>query len=263
VTDAAVTPAYTRARLRWEVVLVLSATFGASAVYSLLRLVRRRLSETPLSQQSTQLNPTLDTVPVWDIVYNCLDVFFDLMLVGLVVYLLWEPGRNALRAMGMDFTRIGQDLARGALFVVVIGVPGIGLYLLGRLIGVTVAVQASESTLAWWSIGTLVLSALRSGVMEEVIMIGWLFDRFRRLGVGPVATIVTSALIRGAYHSYQGEGPMIGNILMGLVFGWLYLRWKRVMPLVIAHTLIDVIAFIGYPLALASPFLAPLFAPAS
>ncbi len=44
---------------------------------------------------------------------------------------------------------------------------------------------------------------------------------------------------------------MVGNFAMGVVFGWCYRRWGRVMPLVIAHTLIDVVAFIGYPLAVA------------
>jgi membrane protease YdiL (CAAX protease family) len=44
---------------------------------------------------------------------------------------------------------------------------------------------------------------------------------------------------------------MIGNFVMGVAFGWCYRRWGRVMPLVIAHTLIDVIAFVGYPLAAA------------
>jgi membrane protease YdiL (CAAX protease family) len=33
---------------------------------------------------------------------------------------------------------------------------------------------------------------------------------------------------------------------MGLVFGWLFLRWKRVMPFIIAHTLMDAVAFVGY-----------------
>ena len=40
---------------------------------------------------------------------------------------------------------------------------------------------------------------------------------------------------------------------MGLVFGWVYLKSRRVMPLVLAHALIDIIAFVGYPLA--APFL--------
>ncbi len=38
---------------------------------------------------------------------------------------------------------------------------------------------------------------------------------------------------------------------MGLVFGWCYKRWGRVMPLVVAHTIIDIVAFVGYPLAAA------------
>mgnify|MGYP003488981035 FL=1 len=44
---------------------------------------------------------------------------------------------------------------------------------------------------------------------------------------------------------------MFGNFVMGVVFGWCYQRWGRVMPLVIAHTLLDVVAFVGYPLAVA------------
>ena len=38
------------------------------------------------------------------------------------------------------------------------------------------------------------------------------------------------------------------NAVMGVVFGWLYARTRRVMPLVVAHTLLDVIAFVGYAL---------------
>ena len=33
---------------------------------------------------------------------------------------------------------------------------------------------------------------------------------------------------------------------MGLLFARLYQRWGRVMPLFIAHTIIDSVAFVGY-----------------
>jgi membrane protease YdiL (CAAX protease family) len=33
---------------------------------------------------------------------------------------------------------------------------------------------------------------------------------------------------------------------MGLIFGVLFLRWRRVTPMIIAHALIDMTAFIGY-----------------
>ena len=57
-----------------------------------------------------------------------------------------------------------------------------------------------------------------------------------------------SAVVRGSYHLYQGFGGFVGNVVMGLLFGWLYLRWRRTMPLVAAHTLIDAVAFVGYAL---------------
>ena len=97
----------------------------------------------------------------------------------------------------------------------------------------------------------LLLAALRAGLTEEVIFIGYLFDRLRRLGWGWWTIILSTAALRGAYHAYQGIGPIVGNFAMGVVFGWCYRRWGRVMPLVIAHTVIDIVAFVGYPLAVA------------
>jgi membrane protease YdiL (CAAX protease family) len=59
---------------------------------------------------------------------------------------------------------------------------------------------------------------------------------------------VWSSLLRGAYHLYQGFGAGLGNIAMGLVFGYAWQRTKRLWPLVIAHGLIDTVAFVGYAL---------------
>ena len=37
-----------------------------------------------------------------------------------------------------------------------------------------------------------------------------------------------------------------GNIIMGLVYGFFYAKTGRIWPLVIAHFLIDAVAFVGY-----------------
>jgi uncharacterized protein len=60
--------------------------------------------------------------------------------------------------------------------------------------------------------------------------------------------IATSALLRGSYHLYQGFGGFVGNAVMGVIFAFFYLRTRRVLPLVIAHTVLDVVAFVGYTL---------------
>jgi membrane protease YdiL (CAAX protease family) len=94
------------------------------------------------------------------------------------------------------------------------------------------------------------LWALRAGIGEEVIVVGYLFDRLKSLGWTPWVIITAAAILRGTYHLYQGFGGFVGNIAMGLVFGALYAWKRRLAPLVIAHVIIDTAAFVGYPLAI-------------
>lgn len=251
VSSSQASAAPSSTRLWWEVGLVLACTLGQSAVYSLVLLVRRFLASTPLGQQSTALNPSQAAQPFWDVVYQLLDIGFSLALVGLVVYLLWDTGRSAFARIGLNVRRPGRDLGAGALIACVIGVPGLGLYAIGRVLGITVQVSASPLDPAWWTIPLLVLSAVRAALQEEVIMIGYLFTRLRQLGWNDWTIILASAAVRGSYHAYQGVGPILGNFVMGVVFGWCYKRWGRVMPLVVAHTILDVVSFVGYPLAAA------------
>ena len=92
----------------------------------------------------------------------------------------------------------------------------------------------------------LVLSAAQNAVLEEVLVAGYLLHRLRQLGWSDNRALLVSALLRGSYHLYQGFGGFAGTVAMGLLFGRLYQRWGRVTPLVVAHTLIDVVAFVGY-----------------
>ena len=64
--------------------------------------------------------------------------------------------------------------------------------------------------------------------------------------------LVVASLLRGAYHLYQGWGAGLGNAAMGLVFGYAWRRTGRLWPLIIAHGVIDTVAFVGYVL-LAAP----------
>jgi len=240
-----------RARLWWEIAIVLALSVGRSAAYSVLSLVQALTRTESLGDQSTSLNPGANAQQFWDVLYQFVGQFFALAPIALAVYLLWEPGRSAFRRIGLDFRVFGRDVGTGMLLVLVIGIPGLGLYAAGRALGITVQVDASPLDSSWWTIPLLVIAAVRAGLTEEVIFIGYLFDRLRRLGWGTWTIILSTAALRGAYHAYQGFGPIVGNVAMGVVFGWVYARWGRVMPLVIAHTLIDVIAFVGYPLAAA------------
>jgi membrane protease YdiL (CAAX protease family) len=62
------------------------------------------------------------------------------------------------------------------------------------------------------------------------------------------AVLLTSALLRGSYHLYQGFGGFVGNAIMGVVFVLVYRRWGRLGPLVVAHFILDLVSFVGYDL---------------
>jgi membrane protease YdiL (CAAX protease family) len=98
----------------------------------------------------------------------------------------------------------------------------------------------------WWTVPVLVLAAVENAVLEEVLVVGYLMTRLRELGWSTMAIIATSAALRGCYHLYQGIGPGIANAAMGALFGWWFHRTGRVLPLVVAHALIDIVAFVGY-----------------
>jgi membrane protease YdiL (CAAX protease family) len=98
----------------------------------------------------------------------------------------------------------------------------------------------------WWTIPVLLLGAARSGLLEEVIVCGYLLRRLDQLGWSGGRALWASALLRGAYHLYQGYGGFAGNLALGLFFGRVYQRRGRTTALVIAHFLIDAVAGLGY-----------------
>ena len=79
-------------------------------------------------------------------------------------------------------------------------------------------------------------------------MVGYLVTRLQRFGWRVPAVIAASALLRGSYHLYQGFGPFVGNAIMGVIFAEWYRRGGRVLPLIIAHTVLDTVSFVGYDL---------------
>jgi membrane protease YdiL (CAAX protease family) len=238
-----------RTRVGVEVVLLLALTLGQSAVYSVLRIIERLTRPVPLSQQTSTLNASATPDRPWlDLTYQLANIGFALVPVLLALYLLNLTDRPAAARIGFDLGRPRFDLGRGALVAACIGVPGLAFYLGARTLGLNTDVQASGLTDQWWTVPVLILSAFQNAALEEVIMIGFLYTRFRQLGWPVWMIIGVTAVIRGSYHLYQGFGGFAGNLIMGVVFGLIYLRWKRVAPLVVAHTLLDVVAFVGYAL---------------
>jgi membrane protease YdiL (CAAX protease family) len=234
---------------RWllavEVLLVLGVSLGRNAADALVGFYANQTGRSPGPARGAVLYASeAPGRPVLDLVRQLMELGFAVLPVALAAYLLVRSGDGVRRPWLGGRLRL-RDLGLAALTAAGVALVGLPFYLANH--AATGAVVVPETLPdVWWRIPLLVLAAFENGVLEECVLLGFVFVRLRQVGVPAPAAIGLLALLRGCYHLYQGIGGAVGNLAMGLIFGWLYHRWGRVTPLVIAHTLIDVGAFIGY-----------------
>lgn len=240
-------------RLGLETLIVLGIGLGQSMVWAILSIINKLTVPVALNHQTTSMNNSVTPDRPWlDFLYQLATNVFLVAPAVVAVYLLARvrrPDRTVWRALGMDARRIGRDIAWGFGLSAAIGIPGLGLYLGARWIGINTSVAPGNLAHVWWAIPMYVLAAFANGALEEITMVGYLLTRWAQCGWASWTAILTSSLIRGGYHLYQGFGGFIGNFIMGLACCWYWKKTHRLWPLIIAHTVLDVVSFVGYALA--------------
>jgi len=229
-------PPAARRMLAEEVLVVLSLSVLRSAAFAILSLLEAPVAGVVVAaaDQSSEFTRQV------------LGFVFALAPVFLVVHLVRRSGEG-VAVMGLSRDRPAQDLARGVVLGAVVGLAGIGVYLAAVELGVNRFVLPVPPLGHWWTIPALILSAVEAGLLEEVVVLGYLVTRLRQLSWTPVQAIAASAFLRGSYHLYQGWGGFVGNLAMGALFGVLFLRWgRRTWPFVVAHVLLDIGAGVGF-----------------
>lgn len=241
-------PAWRRAFVA-EVWIVFAISLGASGVGALLNLVEDlTVHRQPLSKQHAILNGSVTPDRPWlDLAFQLFGIATGLVPVALVVYLL-HRSKESLRTIGVDRSQLRRDFGVGALLAACVGGAGLALYIAAHAAGVNLVVVPTTLGPHWWRIPVLLLSAAQNGIYEEVLVSGYLLHRLRQFGWGDNVSLATSAVLRGSYHLYQGFGGFVGNGVMGLIFGRVYQRTGRTLPLIVAHTIMDAVSFIGYVL---------------
>ncbi len=231
--------------MRIEVGVMLAVSFGISALTAMLQLSDALLSG--LAGRRVRLNPNQSRYDLINLGLNLVSIGQLVAWGALALYLLWRSGIGR-SAIGLGRLRPRVDVLGGAGLAALIGIPGLLLYLVARHLGLNAEVEPSALHHSWWRIPVLILAAFANGFAEEVVVVGYLITRLRQLGLGQAQAVWVSSLLRGTYHLYQGIGAGLGNVAMGLVFGAVWLRTGRLWPLVIAHGIIDSVAFVGYVL---------------
>lgn len=223
-----------RRMLRDELLLVLGLSLLSAAAYSVLSLV-----EAPIRGETVSLFADRG------LAYQLLGVVTDLVPVLLVFHFLARSGERP-SSIGLDLSRPRADLLQGVVLAALVGSVGVALYVASYKLGLNRGILPVPPRDAWWTVLVLLLGALRAGIVEEVIVCGYMLRRLDQLGWRPGTALAASALLRGSYHLYQGWGAFAGNLAMGLLFGRIYQSRGRTTPLVIAHFLLDAVAGLGW-----------------
>lgn len=183
--------------------------------------------------------------PWLDVTYQLLDIATTLAPVLLVVYLLVRSGES-MASLGVDGARPASDARWSAALAAIVGAAGLGLLFAAKALGVNRNIIVGSGASRWWDVILLVGQAAKTAIGEEVIVCGYLLHRLRQFGWSDGRALAVSSLVRGSYHLYQGFGGALANVILGLFFGRIYQLRGRVLPLLVAHFVIDAIAFVGY-----------------
>ncbi len=245
-----------------ELLIVLTVTFGASAVRAVLRLVDALLKPEALNEQSTTLYSPQARIPWLDLGLQLTSATVLLAWGALALHLLAVvPGparaggeaRPAGPGPAPDAGPVRRGVARGDLLhgaglAALIGLPGLVFYVAAVHLGLSKVVVPTAMDVPWLEAPVLLVWSAANAFGEEAVVVVWLVTRLRHLGLRPGGAIAASAVLRGLYHLYQGVSAGLGNLVMGVLFAWYFHRTGRRWPLVIAHFLIDAVAFVGYAL---------------
>jgi len=81
--------------------------------------------------------------------------------------------------------------------------------------------------------------AVVNPVYEEVLENAYFIYRLKQFGMWP--TVLASAAFRGLFHLQFGINAMLSVFAMGVVFALSYWRWRQLWPLIVAHSLADLL----------------------
>jgi membrane protease YdiL (CAAX protease family) len=164
-----------------------------------------------------------------------LQVLLPLAAAALVLYLLSVPGGDGgPSAIGLDRRNLRGDLALVLpVFLVCNLIPILGGGLLLEALGVHAPSPSTGGLPAYYSVAYVAM-AIVAGVVEELVVLGYLVRRLEQLGLKPVFVVLIAVAVRGSYHLYYGWG-VLPILVWATVTVLVYRRFRRLWPFVFVH----------------------------
>jgi membrane protease YdiL (CAAX protease family) len=89
--------------------------------------------------------------------------------------------------------------------------------------------------------------AVTAGICEEFLYRGFAVAVFTRVGIPTWSVILVSSVLFGLAHLYQGRGGFLGTSILGALFGVVRIAYDSLVPVMLWHVAVDVIAGVAGP----------------
>lgn len=174
-------------------------------------------------------------------------VIRELSILSLTAFLLWLVVRKEglpLTSIGLSFERPGRAVLVGLGYTVLFFLLVIGVLAAYQAMGV----RYGEGAAIARALPVVFLTVLRAGISEEIFYRGYLLERLESLsGSKWLAGAVSVAAFAGFHYSQGWPGIVIAGVL-GAAMTALYWRKRALLPLIIAHFMVDFIPNVLGPL---------------
>jgi len=84
--------------------------------------------------------------------------------------------------------------------------------------------------------------AITAGLCEEFLYRGFAMAVLVHVGLQAWAVVLLSSILFGLAHSYQGRGGIVMTLLIGLIFGSSRFIYGSLVPAILWHSAVDVVA---------------------
>jgi len=90
-----------------------------------------------------------------------------------------------------------------------------------------------------------VLLAMTAGLCEEFLFRGFVLGALERIGLAAWLAVLLSSAMFGLAHLYQGRGGSLGTALVGTIFAVVRIAYHSLLPSVVWHAVLDIVAGIA------------------
>lgn len=190
--------------------------------------------------------------------FPCISLSVEMVISLLVLAVILKRSGRSFGDLGLRWSAYGAALALPLLLVQAFSSPLQRpiVYWLGQTLG----------PLGWHppDVGAMLHSGgiqiatnvevLLVGFYEELIVRAYVMTEIIALTHRPWLAIVISVAIQTSYHFYQGVPLALSHITIFLVFALFYAKTRLILPVALAHSLIDLSSTWNYGLQKMFPF---------